>query len=356
MQTIFITGASGYIGGDILSALIAKHPENTYRLLVRSQQSQQQISVLYPSAIIVPGGLDDTELIRHESSNADVIIHHLGAAQAIAKGAVEGHTPDRPAFWLHTSGAGIFSSFDDEDNTYGQRSEAIWDDLKHIRKITSLPDHAMHRTVDKTVLDAASSSPDSLKVAIISPTTVYGILYPHTKRYRPVLTFLTGKGRGPCSQRSRQIYEMANFILAQNKIPKIGNGEAIGSNIHVYSLTALFIQLFEAALERQDESLWGTDAYYLVEQDEHCWGAVADSIGKIAFEKGFLPSTPTGIFLDKAAAFELAGFEATSWGNNMRCRASRARSLLRWQPIGKSLDEELSEIVGVEYYRLKEGL
>ncbi|CAG8942431.1 unnamed protein product [Penicillium salamii] len=336
------TGASGYIGGDILSVLVEKYPENTYRLLVRSPQSQSQISTKYPSVIIVPGGLDDIELIRHESSNADVIIHtadaadHLAAAQAIAKGAIEGHSPDRPAYWLHTSGAGIFSSFEDEENTYGKRSEVTWDDLRDIQRIISFPDHAFHRIVDKTVLDAAASSPDVLKAAIISPTTVYG------------------RGRGPCSQRSRQVYEMAKFILSQNRIPKIGNGEAIGSNVHVHSVTALFIQLFDATLERQDKDvLWGSDAYYLAEEGEHCWGEVADTIGKIALEKGYLSSTPTGILLDKDTAFELAGFEATSWGNNMRCRASRARSFLQWQPIGKSLEEELPEIVDTEYNRFK---
>ncbi|KAJ5333869.1 nucleoside-diphosphate-sugar epimerase [Penicillium brevicompactum] len=344
MQTVFITGASGYIGGDILAGLVAKHPDHTYRLLVRSEQSQKQISAAYPSAIIVPGGLDDFELIRRESSNADIIIHtaeaadHLPAAQAIAKGAIEGHSPDKPVYWLHTSGAGIFSSFDDEDKTYGQRSEVVWDDVKDIQKIVSFPDHAMHRDVDKTVFNSGASAADILKVAIISPTTVYG------------------RGRGPCSQRSRQIYEMAKFILAQNKIPKIGTGEAIGSNVHVHSVTALFIRLFESALQRRDEELlWGSEAYYLAEEGEHCWGEVADTIAEVALKKGFLQSTPTKVFLDRVSAFKLAGFEATSWGNNMRCRASRARSLLQWQPVGKALEEELSQIVDGEYNDLKRG-
>lgn len=104
---------------------------------------------------------------------------HIPAAQAIAKGAIEGHSPDRPVYWLHTSGAGIFSSFDEEDGTYGERSEAIYDDVKDIQAIISLPDDAMDRDVDKTVFATGADSPDVLKVAIISPTTVYGMSSRH---------------------------------------------------------------------------------------------------------------------------------------------------------------------------------
>ncbi|KAJ5779258.1 nucleoside-diphosphate-sugar epimerase, partial [Penicillium paradoxum] len=336
------TGASGYIGGDILSVLIAKHPEHKYRLLVRNEQSQKQILAAYPSVVIVSGGLDDIEVITEESANADVIIHnadsadHLAAAQAIARGAIEGHSPDRPVYWLHTSGAGVFSHFDDENNTYGERSEETYDDMRDIHDITSLPDYAFHRTVEKAVLDAGAQNPDILKVAIISPTTVYGT------------------GRGPCSRRSRQIYVMAEYILGQNRIPVIGRGQAIGSHIHVESLSAVYIQLFELALQGRREGLyWGAEAYYLAEQGEHCWGEVAHSIGQIAVEKGFLPPASKEIVLDKKSAYDLAGFEATSWGHNMRCRATRARSILGWQPAGISLNAELPQIVEEEYQRLK---
>lgn len=165
----------------------------------------------------------------------------------------------------------------------------------------------------------------------------------------------TGKGRGPCSQRSKQIYEMAKFILKQNKIPVIGRGRAIGSNVHVKSVTSLVLHLFEAALQqRGDGLLWGPEAYYIVEEGEHCWGDVAHSIGRIAAEKGFLMSVPEQVVLKMESAQELAGFEATSWGYNMRCRASRARSLLGWRPRGPSLEDELSEIIATEYQHLQQ--
>lgn len=83
--------------------------------------------------------------------------------------------PARPAYWLHTSGAGIVSHFDEEQKVYGERSERIHDDVSDSCEILSLPDHALHRVVDKAVLHASTECPGALKTAIISPTTVYGI-------------------------------------------------------------------------------------------------------------------------------------------------------------------------------------
>lgn len=151
------------------------------------------------------------------------------------------------------------------------------------------------------------------------------------------------------------MYEMTKFILENNLIPTIGKGQAIGSNIHVHSVTSLFMHFFEVALRGEGNgTIWGPEAYYFVEEGEHCWGELAHSIGKIALRKGFLKSEPEQIALDMDSAEELAGFEARSWAYNMRCRASRARSLLDWQPRGPSLEEELSGIVDEEFERLRE--
>ncbi|KAJ5097382.1 nucleoside-diphosphate-sugar epimerase [Penicillium angulare] len=340
MKTVFITGASGYIGGDILVELISKYPAYNYRFLVRGEKNKAQIQSVYPSVSIVSGDLNDSEILTNESAGADIVIHtadaadHLSAAQAIAKGGLEGHTPDRPLYWLHTSGAGLLSFYDEESKIYGERTH---DDVKDIDEILSLPDRAFHRLVDKTVLHAGAENPAVLKTAIISPTTVYGT------------------GRGPCSRRSRQICEMAKFILKENKIPIVGRGQSIGSNVHVRSVTELNMHLFEAAIQQRDENLlWGSNAYYLVEQGEHCWGDVANSIAQKATEEGLLSAPHERIELDMESAYQLAGFEATSWGYNMRCRASRARSLLGWQPSGPSLDDELLQIIREEYNRLQQ--
>ncbi|GKZ70311.1 hypothetical protein AnigIFM63309_002683 [Aspergillus niger] len=349
MTTVFITGASGYIGGDLLSVLVSKYPDLHYRLLVRSRDSSQKIKAQYPTVEIIQGSLDDSETLVAESARADIIIpdftgmkdtadaaDHLGAAKAIAQGALEGHTEERPVYWLHTSGAGIFSFLDTETKVYGEKGEKIYDDVQDIKEIVNFPDHAFHRDVDKAVFEAGSVRPGVLKTAIISPVTVYG------------------QGRGPCSQRSRQIYELAKLTIQRQKVPIIGRGLSFGTDIHIHDLTNLYVILFERALSKQDDGLWGPEAYYLCENGEHCWGELARSIGRICVAEGFIPSAEEEAFGFEEAQ-KWAGYEAASWGLNSRCRASRARLLLGWQPSAPSLESELRDIVKGEYRRLQEA-
>ncbi|TPR11773.1 hypothetical protein CAN33_0050390 [Aspergillus niger] len=313
MTTVFITGASGYIGGDLLSVLVSKYPDLHYRLLVRSRDSGQKIKAQYPTVEIIQGSLDDSETLVAESARADIIIHtadaadHLGAAKAIAQGALEGHTEEHPVYWLHTSGAGIFSFLDTETKVYGEKGEKIYDDVQDIKEIVNFPDHAFHRDVDKAVFEAGSVRPEVLKTAIISP-----------------------------------------------KVPIIGRGLSFGTDIHIYDLTNLYVILFERALSKQDDGLWGPEAYYLCENGEHCWGELARSIGRICVAEGFIPSAEEEAFGFEEAQ-KWAGYEAASWGLNSRCQASRARLLLGWQPSAPSLESELRDIVKGEYRRLQEA-
>lgn len=98
----------------------------------------------------------------------------MPAATAIAAGIVQGHTPDKPAYWIHISGAGIFSYLDEDEKTYGLARVKIFNDWDGIQEILSMPDHAFHRDVDKIVLEATAKYPDVIRAAIVSPNTVYG--------------------------------------------------------------------------------------------------------------------------------------------------------------------------------------
>ncbi|EYE91905.1 NAD-dependent epimerase/dehydratase family protein [Aspergillus ruber CBS 135680] len=340
MKTVFITGVSGYIGGDLLSVLTVQYPDYNYRALVRSEKSSELIKAQFPAVEIVQSDLDNLETLRNEGAGADIIIpdasDHLDAAQAIVRGALEGHDEEHPVYYLHTSGTGILSFLDTENGVYGERRDKLYNDLEGVQEILSFPDHAFHRNVDKFVLGAGAEQLKVLKTAIVSPTTVYG------------------RGRGVCSQRSRQIYEMSKYTLQTRKIPIIGRGLSIGGNIHVADVTSLFVLLFERA-HRGDENnkLWGGEAYYIAANSEHCWGDVARLVGKVAVDEGFIPSAEVQS-LDVDTARQLAGFETVSWGLNMRSRAKRAREYLGWEASGPSLQDEIPGIVREEWQRLQE--
>jgi uncharacterized protein YbjT (DUF2867 family) len=72
------TGASGYIGGDILHVLASAHPEYECSVLVRDSTKAAAVSKAYPDVRTVLGDLDSASLIEDEAAQADVVISELG--------------------------------------------------------------------------------------------------------------------------------------------------------------------------------------------------------------------------------------------------------------------------------------
>ncbi|KAF2018815.1 NAD(P)-binding protein [Aaosphaeria arxii CBS 175.79] len=339
---IFITGATGYIGGDALYALYNKHPEYTYSALVRSEEKGKAVQAAFPNVRIVVGTLDDAEILEREAADADVVIHtadasdHEGAARAIAKGLSSGHTASRPGYWLHTGGTGILCWYDERsDDRLGTWNDSPpYNDWSGVSDLTSLPDDAFHRNVDKIVLEAGTREAEKVRTAILCPPTIYG------------------KGRGPSNARSRQAYELAKYILETGVVPIIGPGKSRWDHVHVADLSEVFVKLTEEAVKgSKDEELWGEKGYFLVESGDHVWSELARKMGRKAVELGYLKEVKEQS-LGKEEAFKQAGFQAVSWGLNSRGRAERAKKTLGWKPAGSSLDEEIETIVKEEKERL----
>jgi hypothetical protein len=101
---------------------------------------------------------------------------HEGAAKAIAAGLVKGHSKEHPGYWIHTGGTGILTFWDSRDDfkNLGSWSDRQYNDLDGVGELTSLPDDAFHRNVDKIVLEAGAKHRDVLKTCIVCPPTIYG--------------------------------------------------------------------------------------------------------------------------------------------------------------------------------------
>lgn len=252
---------------------------------------------------------------------------------------IEGHSADRPGYWLHTGGAGILTYFDSEvRKVSGELDEKVFNDGDGVSELTNLPAAAFHRNVDEIVLNTGIQHAASVKTAILCPPTIYG------------------QGRGPVSGRSRQAYELASFILQQKFCPQIGKGQARWNNVHVYDLSRLFEALVDAALDpskKDDPEIWGSKGYFLCENGEHVWGGLSKYIGEQSFKLGYLAQQPTSKEWSLQEAVKSpAGFEAASWGWNSRGTAVRGRKVLGWQPKERSLEDEVPDIIRAEAARL----
>lgn len=74
MPSIFITGASGYIGGHTVNLIIKEHPTWNVTVLVRSNKQARIIRQRWSTIDIVVGNLEDHALISKHSGSADVVL------------------------------------------------------------------------------------------------------------------------------------------------------------------------------------------------------------------------------------------------------------------------------------------
>lgn len=332
MTKLFITGATGYIGGDILYAIVNAYPDLEITALVRNSDKGAKVASQYAKVRLVYGTLDDIELLTKEAAATDIVVHtadcdHLASAHALIAGL---QRSGRRTYLIHTSGTGILSWEDFGENTYGGKRDTVYDDWEGIGKVTSLPDEAVHRNVDKAILGASTVSSGSVHTAIVCPPCIYG------------------PGRGPDNQRSVQVYDMAKAALSRGKGFVVGDGENKWTEIHVQDLSNVYLALVTAALTPGGgKATWNDQGYYFAENGEFLWGDIGRKIAKVAYEKKYINS-PDIDNVSKEQANELRPFGSYLWGTNSRCKAVRARELLGWKPVQKSVFDLLPDIIEKE--------
>lgn len=78
MTKLFVTGATGYIGGDALYAIATAHPDYDITALVRNTDKGAKVAAQFAAVKLVYGDLDSTALIEDESRAADIVCRKNG--------------------------------------------------------------------------------------------------------------------------------------------------------------------------------------------------------------------------------------------------------------------------------------
>ena len=357
------TGATGYIGGDALHAIVQAHPEYEVSCLVRNSEKGAQVASRFPKVRLLYGDLDSLDILEAEAKLANVVLRgppfsshrmisnvtkitnqlhvdcahtdHEASVKALLKG-LAAHSPPQPSYLIHTSGTGILMFTDMERQIYGEASSTVYDDWAGIEDITSLPDYAPHRNVEKIVLASGTEQGSNVRSAIVCPPTIYG------------------KGRGPGNQRSQQMPDLAKGTLRRGQGFYVGKGKTCWANVHVIDLSDCFLKLVEAAAVGGGTATWGKEGYYFTENGEHVWSNAAEWVASAAQEQGYIASDQVdSLTLEEVT--QLIGHGSILLGANSRCKAVRARKLLGWSPNQKSMKDETPELVHSEAILLGKG-
>jgi nucleoside-diphosphate-sugar epimerase len=291
---IFITGASGYIGGSIAAALTAAGHQVSG--LARSNEAAEALAKLGIEP--VRGALDDAEVLAKAAYDADVTVNaanagHRGAVEAMLKAlASTGKT------FLHTDGSSIVGT-----RSRGELVEKVFDEDT---PFTPTPQRAPRVEIDRMVRSAAN---DGVRSVVIAPSLIYGL----------------GHGLNPHSIQVPWLIKLAKkFGLAKH----IGPGENRWANVHIDDVMALYLLAIEKA---------PAGAFYYAENGENSMREVCEAISRMLGQGGRTQS----MSVEEAAVEWGEGPANDTMGSNSRVRAKRARAELEWRPKARSLIEEI---------------
>jgi nucleoside-diphosphate-sugar epimerase len=201
---IFLTGANGFIGGAVASALAADG--HAVRGLVRDRAKADLVAVHGVDPVV--GSLDDVALLQSEAEASDGVINaassdHRAAVEALIAGLAGSGKP-----FIHTSGSSIVA-----DEAMGEPSDRIFHEDTPIEPV---PERAARVAIDRLVLGASGIRP-----VVLCNAMIYG------------------NAIGAPAQ-SVQIPVLAQQAKASGVARYIGRGLNRWSNVHITDVAALY--------------------------------------------------------------------------------------------------------------------
>jgi len=290
---IFITGANGYIGGSVASALIADG--HTVRGLVRDKAKADAVAAHGIEAVI--GSLDDAALLQAEARAADGVVNaassdHRGAVEALIAGLTGSDKP-----FLHTSGSSIVG-----DEAMGEPSDCIFHEDTPIEPE---PDKATRVAIDRLVLGAPG-----IRSVVLCNTMIYG------------------NTLGAPAQ-SVQVPRLARQAKESGIARYIGRGLNRWSNAHIADVAALYALVLPKATA-------GTFMY--VESGEEALGQVVRAIAA-RLHLGAAQSWPA----EQAIATWGREMAVFGLGSNSRVRGKIATERFGWAPKRRSITDWIAQ-------------
>jgi nucleoside-diphosphate-sugar epimerase len=292
---IFITGASGYIGGSVAAAL--RGAGHQVVGLVRTAQKGEQVQALGIEA--ASGTLDDGALLARLARETDAVIHAADADHRAAVESILAALAGSGKAFIHTSGSSIVG-----DQAWGEPSAKIYDDET---PFVPGPGRAARVAVNQRVLAAAR---EGVRAAVVSPSLIYG------------------PGRG-AHRDSIQVPRLVALARKSGIARHVGRGENLWSNVHIDDLADLYLRALANA---------PAGASYYAENGERSMRRVCEAISRALGWDGRTQAMSN----DEAITEFGEGPAAYTYGSNSRVRATRARRELGWAPRHDTLLETIA--------------
>jgi nucleoside-diphosphate-sugar epimerase len=291
-QRVFITGATGFIGGSVAHRLVAVGGD--VRGLARSRDRATVLESLGIQPIM--GDLSDATLLTREARAADAVINAADADDRQAVDTFIQALAGTGKTLIHTSGSSVVA-----DEAGGEPGDVVYTEMPE----RPVPGKAARVAIDRRVLAASA---DNIRSVVICPTMIYGM------------------GRGPTTH-SQQIPALLRHARDTGTSHHVGRGLNRWSHVHIDDLTELYLLALQKA---------APGAFFYAENGEATLLEIARDIARHLDVGG-----PEPISVEEASRVWAPAAVLYGFGSNSRVRADRARDDLGWCPRNSSIFHDL---------------
>jgi nucleoside-diphosphate-sugar epimerase len=296
---LFVTGATGYIGGSVSTRLLEAGHEVLG--LVRSDDAAAALKKrgIEP----VAGDINAYTPVIEVCKRVDAVINAASSDNAFVAHALLDGLKGSGKTLIQTSGSSVVGTYDN-----GEAREEIYDEDS---AFTPEPEKAMRVAIDEQVLDS-----EDIRGIVIRPTLIYG----------------RGIGVAGISVQLPKLIDVAK----KHGVPRhVGRGLNIWGHVHIADVVDLFL----LALDKAEAG-----SLFYAEAGEANFKSVTQSIGRMLGMGDATKDWPIG-----EAVEGLGPGAYLSFGSNSRVRGVRSRAL-GWKPKGRALFDEIENGVYKEVY------
>ncbi len=289
---IFVTGASGYLGGSVATGLVAVGHQ-----VVGLTRSETKAALLKNAGVeLIVGSLDDVQILTAAAQAADAVVHAADADHPASVVTLVTALERTGKLLVHTTGSSIVA--DHADGEFAATTPTGEDD--HFEPV---PFRRARVDVNRYVRQAAIDK--GVRTVVVAPSMVYG----------------EGRGLQPNSDQLPKIIALSRQVGAG---VYFGKGLNVYSNVHIDDLVALYLLTIEKA---------PGGSFFFAENGHNSFAEIAEMIAQFPGLDGKTASLPMeGVI----AQFGEAGRLGVA--SNSYVRAANARRL-GWSPKGPSLAE-----------------
>ncbi|KAF5543873.1 NAD dependent epimerase dehydratase family [Fusarium phyllophilum] len=320
-QRILITGATGYVGGSVLTAILSNPSlaKLSITALVRTQSQASTLSSLAITSLLFTN-LDDTAFLTEVASTHDIVIHaangyHVPSAQAFIRGlAQRKRQTGRDVRYIHNSGT---PNFGDRPVSKAYIETKVFSDKSDIysyEKMRESIEPYRQRTADVRVFELGEEL--GVNTYIVCSPLIYG------------------RGTGLFNKSSIQIPTMVRAALQRGRAMYAGDGLGVWDHAHVEDIAALYT-LVLAKIAKDEEVPFGKEGFFFANHGKQSWLDMAKEIARVGHQRGKLAAEPESVELREVSKAWFDGDEhLTELGlcSRSETRGDRSREL-GWEPV-----------------------